>query len=225
VLFSNEQVARVLNEQFEPVWQSVRPVPMIHIDFGNGRTVTRTLHGNIACYVCAGDGVVIDILPGIYTASAYSTGLTQIRSFAASLDRSLQTPRATQLWQYHQQQVAMIRNNQVNPNGARRADEGKGVIERRVERAIGGNVAIAPGIGTVPRGLGLGTWQALVEDTKLNETQRRLQIHEKLAVSPLLRPEQIKSWLYKTTLNSDLDDPYLGLGDVLAASDVFPTER
>ena len=220
MLFSNEQVARVLNEQFEPVWESVRPVPMIHIDFGDGRTVTRTLHGNIASYVCAADGVVIDILPGIYTASAYSSGLTQIRTFAATLARSLQPQRATKLQQHHQQQVALIRNNQIKPNGARRADMGKGVIERRVERAIGGNVAIADVNGTVPPGFGLGTWQALAEDTRVNETQRRLQIHEKLASGPLSRPGQIKSWLYKTVLNSDLDDPYLGLGDVLAASDV-----
>ena len=42
--------------------------------------------------------------------------------------------------------------------------------------------------------------------------QRRRQIHEHLASGVLIRPEQIKRWLYRDVLHADLDDPFLGLG-------------
>ena len=48
MLFSNEDVARFINQNFEAAWESVRPVPLIQINFGGGTTVTRTLHGRNA---------------------------------------------------------------------------------------------------------------------------------------------------------------------------------
>lgn len=66
-MFSNEEVARYINQHFEPVWVSVRAVPLVTIDFGNEQVVRRTLHGNVASYVCRSNGQVTDILPGIYT--------------------------------------------------------------------------------------------------------------------------------------------------------------
>ena len=66
MLFSNETVAAAINNQFEPAWESVRPVPRVTIDFGNGKVVRRTLHGNVATYVTSADGRVLDVLPGIY---------------------------------------------------------------------------------------------------------------------------------------------------------------
>jgi hypothetical protein len=75
VLFSDDQVAQVMSESFEPAWQSLRPVPRVTIDFGNGTIVKRTLHGNVATYICTQDGKVLDILPGIYDAKTYAREL------------------------------------------------------------------------------------------------------------------------------------------------------
>ena len=36
-------------------------LPVVTIDFGNGTVVTRTLHGNIATYVCATDGSELEL--------------------------------------------------------------------------------------------------------------------------------------------------------------------
>ena len=68
-----------INNNFEPVWESVRPVPIVTIDFGNGTKITRTLHGNIATYLCNARGTVFDILPGIYEPGEY---LNQLNQFA-----------------------------------------------------------------------------------------------------------------------------------------------
>src|SRR5688572_7567902 len=42
-LYSNEQVSDYLRDNFVLHWQSVRPVPRVTIDFGDGRVLERTL--------------------------------------------------------------------------------------------------------------------------------------------------------------------------------------
>ena len=71
MLFSRKEIADFINQTFEPVWESVRAVPIVRVDFGNGRVITRTLHGNIATYVCDSGGRVLDVLPGIYEPGSY----------------------------------------------------------------------------------------------------------------------------------------------------------
>ena len=39
MLFSNDAVASFVNNNFEPAWECVRPVPLVHIDFGNQRGI------------------------------------------------------------------------------------------------------------------------------------------------------------------------------------------
>src|SRR5947208_10112751 len=85
VLFSSSEVATYVNTTFEPVWESVRPAPLVTIDFGNGHVVKRTLQGNVATYVCGTDGTVYDVLPGIYAPDEYRKQLQALASLAASL--------------------------------------------------------------------------------------------------------------------------------------------
>jgi hypothetical protein len=92
VLFSSSEVAQYINATFEPAWESVRPAPLVTIDFGNGHVVKRTLQGNIATYVCGSDGTVYDILPGIYAPNVYRTQLQSLAALAVSL-RSKSAPK------------------------------------------------------------------------------------------------------------------------------------
>ena len=78
MLFSNQEIADFINENFEPAWESVRPVPRITIDFGNGTVINRTLHGNVATYICNAEQVVQDVLPGVYSKAGYLQQLTKI---------------------------------------------------------------------------------------------------------------------------------------------------
>jgi hypothetical protein len=70
----------------------------------------------------------------------------------------------------------------------------------------------------------LAGWKLLAEDTQINESVRRRQIHEMLAKAESARPEKLTKWLYKEVLHADLDDPYLGLGQVLFANYPFARE-
>jgi hypothetical protein len=85
VLFSSSEVSDYINAAYEPVWESVRPVPTVTIDFGNGHIVKRTLQGNIATYVCDGRGNVYDILPGIYSPEEYRKQLEALKDLAESV--------------------------------------------------------------------------------------------------------------------------------------------
>ena len=82
MLFSRDNVADFVNKNYEATWESVRPVPMVKIDFGNGTVITRTLHGNIASYVCNADGNVLDVIPGIYAPDVYVQRLNELRLLA-----------------------------------------------------------------------------------------------------------------------------------------------
>ncbi len=50
-IYANEQIATVLKDRFILHWQSVRPVPRITIDFGDGRRIERTITGNSLHYL------------------------------------------------------------------------------------------------------------------------------------------------------------------------------
>ena len=77
MLFSDDHVAALINNRFEAAWESVRPVPLVTINFGNGHVLTRTLNGNIATYVCTADGKMLDVLPGVYEPTTYLDRLDQ----------------------------------------------------------------------------------------------------------------------------------------------------
>lgn len=101
VLYANEQVSRLLRERFILHWQSVRPVPVVTIDFGDGRKMERTLTGNSIHYVLDSEGRVIDALPGLYGPGAFSRELERISSAAKLSGLKTDEERRTALAQYH----------------------------------------------------------------------------------------------------------------------------
>jgi hypothetical protein len=68
------------------------------------------------------------------------------------------------------------------------------------------------------------SFKFLLEDTKANETVRRRQVSELLALDGAFLPEAIKKKVYKDILHADLDDPYLGLGKTLFTNYPFADE-
>src|SRR6266536_5776127 len=66
ILYSNAQMSIMLRDRFILHWQSVRPVPKVTIDFGDGRKLERTLTGNSIHYILDAEGRPIDALPGLY---------------------------------------------------------------------------------------------------------------------------------------------------------------
>ncbi|MBI1899680.1 MAG: hypothetical protein HYS13_01030 [Planctomycetia bacterium] len=231
MLFSRDDVATFITNNFEPVWEAVRPVPIVEIDFGNGRKVTRTLHGNIATYVCDADGWLFDVLPGIYEPAAYLDGLNQFRLLHNYALQVGGHERNERMKAYHEASAAALAKNEDGPRLVNAADLSKARIERGLKAMLvpagssfaGKRTADDERGGAVASG-DLAVWKELWEDTRLNESVRRREIHAKLAESGPVKPGEIKKWLYKEVLHADLDDPYLGLGEMLVGSDPFRGE-
>ncbi len=236
MLFSNDDVASFINRNFEPVWESVRPVPIVRIDFGNGTVLTRTLHGNIATQVCTADGRVLDILPGIYEPQSYLHSLNQFRLLHNYVVRA-KDQGAARLKEYHEGQVRALKENEAPPQFVNHAGLSKRMIEGGILAVlVSGKEAQqwrATSIKThkgndqpkLPSNNDIANWKILAEDTRINETTRRLQIHEMLAAAGPAQPKAVTKKLYKEVLHADLDDPYLGLGQTLFAGYPFAKEE
>lgn len=72
VLYANPDVASTLRDNFVLVWESERPVPVLTVDYGDGRVLKRTITGNSAHYVLNADGHVVDIIPGLMDPVAFT---------------------------------------------------------------------------------------------------------------------------------------------------------
>ena len=242
MLFSSADIAGYVNAGFEPVWVSVRPVPMVTIDFGNGHKITRTLHGNIATSVCDADGKVLDILPGIYQPGEYREQLEQFALLHRYVRSTVSTQADAVAKTYHKRQLEQIMADQPTDVLVydARADMSKVRIENPIKLLASADAANAvqrdpvtgvirvPGTNppdTQPKAVGVAGWKELAEDTRINETLRRRQIHEKLAATGPVPVESVVKWLYKDVLHADLDDPMLGLGEVLNKNYPFADEE
>ncbi len=103
-LYSNKEIGDFLRTNFVLHWQSVRPVPRVTIDFGDGRKLERTLTGNSAHYVLTSDGTPLDVLPGLYSPLAFRQWLTEMKTFHARYVATPVADRVATLKAFHQKQ-------------------------------------------------------------------------------------------------------------------------
>jgi hypothetical protein len=141
VLFSNAELASFIQTSFEPAWETVRQVPLVRIDFGNGKVLTRTLHGNIATSVCTAEGKVLDVLPGIYDPAAYRERLSQFRLLADYVKESGPAGEK-RVGEYHRTCAKAMKENKAPP------------IFADTRTTFGGGIGGAP-LGGFPPGAGL----------------------------------------------------------------------
>lgn len=111
VLYPNSAVSKVLRERYVLHWQSVRPVPKVTIDFGDGRKIERTLTGNSIHYVLDADGKPLDALPGLYSPSAFSAWLNENERVFKKYGELQEMLRADFLRQYHRLNHEKIEQN------------------------------------------------------------------------------------------------------------------
>lgn len=118
VLYSNVEMAKMLRERFILHWQSVRPVPRVTIDFGDGRKLERTLTGNSIHYILDADGRPLDALPGLYDFWPFFRGLEHAEEIFKQLrGLDLQGSRLA-LDNYHRARIAAITDAWVKDTGS-----------------------------------------------------------------------------------------------------------
>ena len=196
MLFSDPDVAAFIRDNFIAVWESVRPVPVVEIDFGNGAKIKRTVNGNIATYICAPDGRVIDIIPGLNAPRAFLEELSDaLVLYQASRKATVDTILA-----YH-------RANQKEPQ--RYTIDHRDMSKRFVESNLK-YVLVPRETGAVVPKDGSTEAALLAADSEINRKERKPLIHAILA-EKVWHPADLTKRLYKEVLHVDLDDPTLGL--------------
>ncbi len=108
-LYANEEVSEVLRDKFVLHWQSVRPVPTVTIDFGDGRVLRRTITGNSAHYLFSFEiGIPIDALPGLYGPKAFLEWLNQGENLVQTMAIKKITSVEEYLGNYHRRRAQEV---------------------------------------------------------------------------------------------------------------------
>ncbi|MDP5018425.1 MAG: thioredoxin family protein, partial [Dolichospermum sp.] len=109
-LYPNAEISQELRDKFILHWQTVRPVPKITIDFGDGRKLERTITGNSIHYILDSSGRPIDAIPGLYGPKAFLKQLQQGEVIAKILSNQNGEKYNLLLQQYHLRRLDQIQN-------------------------------------------------------------------------------------------------------------------
>ena len=108
VLYANTSVSASLRDRFVLHWQTVRPVPLITIDFGDGRKIERTITGNSIHYLLDSNGKLIEALPGVYGPQAFGRVLANAETLFTSLKGKTEVEKRSLLLEYYRNKVNQI---------------------------------------------------------------------------------------------------------------------
>jgi hypothetical protein len=104
-LYPNAEISQFLRKNFILHWESVRPVPKVTIDFGDGRKLERTITGNSIHYILDSSGRPIEAIPGLYGPKAFLNQLQQGELLAQNLSHLSDSKQGDFLRQYHRQRL------------------------------------------------------------------------------------------------------------------------
>ena len=143
-LYANEQISRELRENYILHWKSVRPVPRVTIDFGDGRKLERTLTGNSVHYVLTPAGDVVDALPGLYGPRAFLESIRALAPLALELDRLPADERSRAIAHHHATKFA---------ESGRKFNEDLAQVSRQVTSVQATSQTAQPPVPTAPPAL------------------------------------------------------------------------
>ena len=188
LLYPEPRINRMLRDRFVLHWQSMRPVPKVTIDFGDGRTLERTLTGNSLHLVLDAAGRPIDALPGLFGPD----------TFLALLERALALAAGGRgrLAELHERELA-------SPVPAPRA---------RPPRSLQASL-LAPTKHLVEAPLLRATTPAgsdLAADTRQN-LALHTRVHARFVAGLAGTATELVAWIYRELFLMPPDDPALGL--------------
>ena len=221
-LYANEQISRELRENYILHWKSVRPVPRVTIDFGDGRKLERTLTGNSVHYVLTPDGEVVDALPGLYGPLAFLESIRELAPLALELDRLPAEERSRAIAHHHAKQYAestrkfhedLTQLNRQVAGVRATAQTPQPPAPPTFNAAAAGRLAITKRVVEDPMLRLVRTLQeSIALDTVRNEYQLHRRIHQWLA-DVNFRPdvEALNERVYAELFLTPSSDPWLGL--------------
>ena len=89
VFYQNHEINQILRDRYILHWRSVRPVPRVTIDLGDGTHIERTLTGNSIHYILDSHGRLLEPLPGLYGPSFFQSALEEAAQAETNTARHL----------------------------------------------------------------------------------------------------------------------------------------
>jgi hypothetical protein len=108
LLYPDPRVLPLLKEGFVLHWHSVRPVPRVRIDFGEGRVMERTLTGNSAHYILDESGRPLEVLPGLWAPEAFAGALERTLALHGTLEGLGGKERIARIEAWHQARLSAV---------------------------------------------------------------------------------------------------------------------
>ena len=180
-------------------WQSVRPVPKVTIDFGDGRTLVRTITGNSLHAVLRSDGTPVDAVLGLLSTDAFVTALDRARPMARTTTRDALSN------EHRRALLSPPVLPPVQPKPERIVDASRLAMTKHM---------VESPILTQLRRLK----ETLEQDTRTNELDLHPQLHRAfIDNAPWQNADEMVDWIYERLFLMPPDDPYLGL----SAPDAF----
>ena len=243
-LYPDPKIADHLRESFVLHWNTVRQVPVVTVDFGEGRRLRQPLTGNSVHMVLDQGGNVIDALPGLVSPQAFFEWLSEldqvwrasqlkssseaIKSFHANRAgrRRAETPLAIGVSQ-HVSEIDPLDRRWLSLAASRTvvlAGESRRLLQQQrppAENAMA--LAVSKGIAETPLlRLVQPIEPGIARDTALNLYVLQTKLDDWLAATnELYDPETLTDRIYADLFLMPLDDPWLGLSpaDQFAALD------
>jgi hypothetical protein len=106
LLYSDDAVSTLMRDRFVLHWHSVREVPRVTIELGGGRVIRQTVTGNSAHYLLDEEGRPLDVLPGMYSSTAFRN---QLERWVSLHDRLRSGKREDVLARYHSDELIAAR--------------------------------------------------------------------------------------------------------------------
>jgi hypothetical protein len=224
ILYSDRAISRYLREHYVLHWQSIRPVPVMTVDLGDGRRIVRTITGNSIHYVLDEEGRPLDAIPGLYSPRAF---LLAIREGRALYDSH---PDRDALRAYHASRTTT--DDAPLPSDPARLAVTKAIVEvRPLESALlgargeGEVVFDENTIALIRAKHGAAHLHALLTklrrsvaaDTEMNETRLRPRIRRWFADGEVTTIDALNDRVYREIFLMPPEDHWMGL----VADDAF----
>jgi hypothetical protein len=182
LLYPEARVNRMLRERYVLHWQSMRPVPVVTIDFGDGRRLVRTLTGNSVHLVLDPHGRPVDAMPGLVLPDVFVQWLER----GLALARCDRKELALHHERWLRQPVPMPRESRAMRASA--VAMSKHVVEAPVLRAV-----------------------SPVELDSAQALQLHARVSETFARGTPWTVDALVAWIYRDLFLMPPDDPFLGL--------------
>ncbi|HYI08097.1 MAG TPA: hypothetical protein VEK57_03410 [Thermoanaerobaculia bacterium] len=143
LLYPNREIGAYLRANYILHWKSVRPAPVVTVDFGNGRKMRRSITGNSIHYVLDSNGRPLDAIPGLYAPPQFIALLREGVALHKAVLASKDGNRALRV--YHDNVRWAARRRAISPLD--RANEYSGTRAKRMAAWTSGSLAPSKGGG------------------------------------------------------------------------------